>query len=134
MSIRLGLAEAAGWVSADKQLSRTDVANPSEATAVARMLRRSISVMSARVLGDERLHHVARAVGLRSRRGDPLVLAAFEQLILDVAAGSFVGLRALLLNRREHVVVERALHDEERDPGDGLVALENLMRITFVDR
>jgi hypothetical protein len=45
----------------------------------------------------------------------PLVLAAFEQLILDLTAGSCVGLRELVLSRREHVVVERALHDEERD-------------------
>jgi len=39
---------------------------------------------------DERLDHLLRPVGLWSGVGDPLVLGAFEDLELDVAAGCLV--------------------------------------------
>ena len=44
------------------------------------------------------------------RFGDPLVLATFEQLVLDIAADISLGLRESLLYRRKDVVVEGTLH------------------------
>src|SRR4029077_17440384 len=70
------------------------------------------------VARDERLHHRPRLVGLRSLFGDPFVLAALEQVVLDVAAGGAIAGDELLLERRQDVVVERALHDQERHQRD----------------
>src|SRR5262245_18134219 len=61
---------------------------------------------------DERLHHLSRSVGLRTRLRDPLVLAALEHGQLAHTARRAIRRRELLLDRGQHVVVERALHDE----------------------
>src|SRR5579864_5172508 len=82
---------------------------------------------------DEGLDGRARLVGLRALLGDPFVHGVREQVKLDVAAGALVGLDEFLLLLRQHVVVERALHDEERQQRDFLVALENLLWIGLVD-
>ena len=66
--------------------------------------------------------------------GDPLVFAALEHVELAVAAGRPVRRGEFLLQGREHVVVERALHDQERRERHRLTALEYLLRIAFVDR
>ena len=55
-------------------------------------------------------------------------------LVLTVAAGGLVGRGELLLRGRQHVVVERALHDQQRHQRDLLAPLEDLLRIALVDR
>ena len=66
-------------------------------------------------LRDEPLEHRVRTVGLRARVGDPLVLAAFEHFVPDEAAGCAIRRGEFFLERRQHVVVERALHDQEHE-------------------
>ena len=81
---------------------------------------------------DEGLDHLAGAVGLRTRFGDPLVFAALEHVELALAAGRPIRRGEFLLHGREHVVVERALHDQHRRERHRLAALEYLLRIAFV--
>src|SRR5437762_13890840 len=88
----------------------------------------------AQLLGDEALDHLLRRGGLRAGLGDPLVHAVLEDLERYIAAGRLERPDELLLRRRKHVVVERALHDEERPHADLLLALEDLQRIALVDR
>ena len=64
----------------------------------------------------------------------PFVLAALEDFELAVAAGGLVGRREFRLDGRKDVVVERALHDEQRHQADGLVAIEDLLRVALEDR
>src|SRR5262245_58671582 len=87
---------------------------------------RGLPPISLGVLLDPVLDHFVRAVGLRAGVGYPHVVAVLEDLELAFAAGGAVGGGELLLQRGEHVVVERALHDEERRQRRGLVALEDL--------
>src|SRR5947208_3652905 len=75
-----------------------------------------------------------RAIGLRAGLGHPLVLAALEDMQLALAAGGAVGVGEFLLRRRQHVVVELALHDEKRAQRDLLAALEYFLRVALVDR
>src|SRR5450432_1456326 len=82
---------------------------------------------------DKRLDHLIGAVGLRSWRSHPFVNAALEHMDLAIAAGSLVGRGELLLHGRKHVVVERALHDQQGRQRDVLASLEYLLRIAFVD-
>jgi len=44
-----------------------------------------------------------------------------------------VGRCEFLLRRRQHVVVERALHDQERHHRDRLAAFKNFLRVRLVD-
>src|SRR4029079_18373139 len=83
---------------------------------------------------DEQLHHFTGTVGLWTRRRHPFVLAALEDAELALAAGGRISRRKLLLHRREHVVVERTLHDQQRHERDRLAPLENLLWIAFVNR
>src|SRR5262249_55506602 len=55
-------------------------------------------------------------------------------LVLDIAAGISIAPRESLLYRRENVVVEGTLHDQEWHLCDRLVTVEDLLRIAFVDR
>src|SRR4029450_10309501 len=82
---------------------------------------------------DEGLHHLVSAIGLRSRLGDPLVLASLEDVQIALAAGRPVRRRELFLHRRQHGVVEGALHDQERDQRDWLAPIEDLLRIALED-
>ena len=72
-------------------------------------------------------------ISLWPRLRNPLVLATFEQLVRDIAAGISIGLRKSLLYRRKNVV-EGTLHYQEWHLCDCLVPVENLLRIAFVDR
>ena len=72
-------------------------------------------------------------IGLRAGCSDPFVLAAFKQLILHESACGLIGLREFFLHRRQDIVIERTLHDQERYLSDRLVSLENFLRIAFVD-
>ena len=68
----------------------------------------------AQLLRHKRPDHGVRLVRLRTGLGDPHVAAAFEHFEVALAAGFAVGLGELVLDRRNHVVVERALQDEHR--------------------
>src|SRR6516164_10123132 len=83
---------------------------------------------------DERLDHRSGAIGLWSGLCHPLVLAALEDLKLAVAACCPVGGGELLLDSWEHVVVELALHDEQRHQRDRFVAIEDLLWVALEDR
>ena len=66
---------------------------------------------------DKFLDHLTRLVGLRTRFGDPFVNGIFEQAIVALASGGPVRLGEFLLRLGQHVIIERALHDEERHQG-----------------
>src|SRR5215472_7659002 len=83
---------------------------------------------------DKGLHHLPRTIRLRPRLRDPLVLTTFEQLKLDITTGISIGLRESLLYRREDIVVESTLHDQEWHLCDRLVPVDDLLRIAFMDR
>src|SRR5262249_16716341 len=83
---------------------------------------------------DKFLDHLTRLVGLRTRFRDPFVNTIFEQAIVALAAGRSVGLGDVLLEVGEYGMIEGALHDEERHQGDLFLALENFLRVGFVDR
>src|SRR6202035_2343328 len=89
---------------------------------------------SVHLAGDEGLHYLPCVISLWPRLRNPLVLATFEQLVLDIAAGISIGLRESLLYRRKNVVVESTLHYQEWHLCDCLVPVEDLLRIAFVDR
>src|SRR5262245_11182876 len=82
---------------------------------------------------NEGLDHLARAIGLRPRRRDPLVLGAFEDFVLNVTASSLVRGDELRLRRRQHVVVERPLHDQHGNETNGFMSLADLNRIALVN-
>src|SRR5262249_33035599 len=60
---------------------------------------------------DESLQDFVSAVGLRARLGDPLVLAALENLHLALTAGGAIQLAHFFRYLPRHVGVELALHD-----------------------
>src|SRR5215471_13669133 len=93
-----------------------------------------VRLRSVHLAGDEGLHYLPCVISLRTRLRNPLVLASFEQLVLDVAAGFSIAPRESLLYCRENVVVEGALHDQKWRLCDRLVTVEDLLRIAFVDR
>src|SRR5215813_15353256 len=76
---------------------------------------------------DKFLDHLTRLVGLRTRFRDPFVNGIFEQAIVALAAGGSVGLGEFFLHLRQHIIIERALHDEEWHQGDLFLALENFL-------
>src|SRR5262252_7695131 len=83
---------------------------------------------------DEGFDHLTGAFRLGARLGNPLVLAALEDGQLAYTASRAVRRRELLLDGGQHVVVESALHDEQRHQGHLLPVLEDLLRIALVDR
>src|SRR3954470_23493215 len=89
---------------------------------------------SGQVAGDERLHHLGRAIAVGAGLGGPLVHRAFEELVLALATGRAVSFREFFLLRGQHVVVELALHDEQRLQHRRLLAIEDLLRARRVDR
>src|ERR1700751_1831691 len=93
-----------------------------------------VRLRSIHLPGDKGLHEFPCVIGLWPWLCNPLMLAAFEQLKMDIAAGISIALRESLLHRRENVVVEGTLHDQERYPCDRLGPREDLLRIAFVDR
>src|SRR5271170_8122351 len=62
---------------------------------------------------DKLLDRLARLFGLRPLVGDPFVHRVLKEVVLARSAGGPVGADELLLRLWQHVVVERALHDEE---------------------
>src|SRR5258705_13225603 len=86
------------------------------------------------VAGDELAHHLVGAVGHRAGPAGPLVLALGVELVAAVAARRAVGGGKLLLYRRQHIVVELALHDEHGLERHRFLALEHLLRVRLVDR
>src|SRR5215510_14160850 len=72
---------------------------------------------------DKFLDHLTRLVGLRTRFRDPFVNGIFEQAIVALAPGGPVRLGEFFLRLGQHVIIERALHDEERHLGDLFLAL-----------
>src|SRR5581483_5026378 len=82
---------------------------------------------------DEILDHSPGAVRLWPFFGHPLVLGAFKYLELHFAARRLVRSDELFLNLRQHVIVERPRHDQERREADLLVPVEDLLRIGLVD-
>ena len=72
---------------------------------------------------DKFLDHLTRLVGLRTRFRDPFVNGIFEQAIVALAPGGSVGLGEFFLHLGQHVIIERALHDEERHQGGLFLAL-----------
>src|SRR5579863_5934233 len=89
---------------------------------------------SVHLAGYEGLHHLPCVISLWPRLRNPLVLATFEQLVLDIAAGISIGLRESRLYRWKNIVVEGTLHYQEWHLCDRLVPVEDLLRIAFVDR
>src|SRR5207302_11210997 len=76
--------------------------------------RRSSDLSGTDLSRDEGLHHLVRAVGLRTGLGDPFVHALLEHLELAIAAGRAIRGGEFLLHRRQHVVVELALHEDRK--------------------
>src|SRR5262245_58061684 len=97
-------------------------------------MRLSLGGSGVQLTGDEGLDHLSSAVGLRARRGDPLVLAVLEDGQVAGAADGPIGRREFFLQRGQHVVVEGALHDQERHQADLLAALEDALGIALEDR
>src|SRR5437763_12461584 len=152
-------AAAATWSSVPVQMPRTDTrpatrpwsmlrvtmyktAGPgvrrSATAAPTKRPRAEASGMCARhrrqLARDECLGHHSRAIRLWTGGCHPLVFAAVEYFELTLAACCLVGSRKFFLHGRKHVVVERTLHDQQRHEPDRLVALEDFLRIAFVDR
>src|SRR5829696_3901144 len=96
--------------------------------------RRGCRRLNLELARDEFLRYLARLVRLRPGFGDPFVDGVLEQPIVATAAGRPIGVGELFLHLGQHVVVECALHDEQRRQGDLFLALEDLLRIAFVDR
>src|SRR6266404_6520216 len=88
--------------------------------------------LSLQLPRDERLDGLARLVGLRARLRDPFVHGVLEQMVVDLAAGGLVGGDEFFLRFRQHVVVERALHDQQRHQREFFLALEDFLRDAFV--
>lgn len=74
-----------------------------------------------------------RAVGVGAGLEHPQVAAALEDRDLAFAAGRAVGFAEFLLKRRQDVVVQSALHDQHRRQLDRLAALEDQLRVAFLD-
>src|SRR5262249_45726118 len=63
---------------------------------------------------DKFLDQLTRLIGLRTWFRNPFVNGIFEQAIVALAAGGSVGLGEFFLHLGQHIIIERALHDEER--------------------
>src|SRR5215468_296157 len=81
---------------------------------------------------DKFLDQLTRLFGLRTWFRNPFVNGIFEQAIVALSAGGSVGLGEFFLHLGQHIIIERALHDEERHQGDLFVALENFLRVEKV--
>src|SRR5690606_39116242 len=96
-------------------------------------VRSSDGLPYLQLAGDEGLDHGNGPICLRARMNDPAVIAAWEDLVVDLTASGPVRRNEALLDLRQDIVIQFPLQDEHRRQADRLTALKDALRIALED-